>query len=110
VREPILRDSGPAPTTDLNVVLNTYGFNVAPWVDSHENEGEPTMVDVLASEVWERMKRRMLDQVDSGRGDWIYPDDVFETILAGESTREVVEWAVRETVEAMEDHSKHGES
>jgi hypothetical protein len=64
------------------------------------------MVDALTREVWDRMKRRMLDQVDGGRGDWTYPDDVFETILAGEPTREVVEWAVRETVEAMADHSR----
>jgi len=56
-----------------------------------ESRGIKNMVDALTREVWDRMKRRMLDQVDGGRGDWTYPDDVFETILAGEPTREVVE-------------------
>jgi hypothetical protein len=67
------------------------------------------MVDGLAREVWDRMKRRMLDLVDGGRQGWTYPDDVFEAILAGEPTREVVEWAVRETLELMEDNSMRSE-
>ena len=68
------------------------------------------MVEGLAREVWTRMKRRMLDRVDSGRGDWTYPDDVFENILAGEPTREVVEWAVRETLEAMQAQAGPGKT
>jgi hypothetical protein len=68
------------------------------------------MVEGLAREVWNRMKRRMLDRVDSGRGDWTYPDEVFENILAGEPTREVVEWAVRETLEAMQAQAGSGET
>jgi hypothetical protein len=67
------------------------------------------MVDVLAQEVWNRMKRRVLHKVDGDRGDWIYPDDVFETILSGEPTRELVEWTVRETVEAIEEHARRTE-
>jgi hypothetical protein len=68
------------------------------------------MNDVLAREVWDRMKRHMLERVDSGRVDWTYPDEVFEIILAGEPTRDVVQWVVRETVEVMEDYSKRLES